>query len=172
VIDAAQTTGITFQSGNGPDTIVAGTNDVVYAGNGPDTLVGANGSTLYAGNGPDLLYGAPGSTLFGGSGPDAFAFEPGFGKETINNFHTSNDVIAFNSALFSSYAAVKAAESFDGHNTTITYDKNDTITLANVAPSSLSQKNFVFIGSAASGGMTRRRWEARPLPARAKQTPV
>src|SRR5262249_60484329 len=35
VIDATQTHGITFRSGMGPDTIVAGTNHNVYAANDP-----------------------------------------------------------------------------------------------------------------------------------------
>jgi hypothetical protein len=66
VIDASQTSNITFKTGNGPDTIIAGPNDVVYAGTGHDTVIGANGATLYAGSGPETLYGAPGETIFGG----------------------------------------------------------------------------------------------------------
>jgi hypothetical protein len=145
VIDAAQTHGVTFRSGIGPDTILAGPNDIVYAGDGPDTLVGARGATLNAGGGPDTLYGAPGETLIGGNGPDVFAFEPGFGKDTIINFHSSNDTLQFNPALFLNYAAVMRAESFDGHNTTITTpDNNNSVTLPNVAPSALQAKNFTF----------------------------
>jgi hypothetical protein len=45
VIDTTQTHGITFRSGIGADTILAGPNDIVYAGIGPDTLVGARGAT-------------------------------------------------------------------------------------------------------------------------------
>jgi hypothetical protein len=80
VIDGSQTSNITFTTGNGPDVIVAGPNDIVHVGLGPDTVVGANGATLYAGSGSDTLYGAPGVTIVGGSGPDVFAFEPGFGN--------------------------------------------------------------------------------------------
>jgi len=145
VIDATQTHGITFRSGVGADTILAGPNDIVYAGIGPDTLVGARGATLNAGGGPDTLYGAPGETLIGGNGPDVFAFEPGFGKDTIINFHPSNDTLQFNPALFLNYAAVMRAESFDGHNTTITTpDNNNSVTLQNVAPSALHASNFTF----------------------------
>jgi hypothetical protein len=108
-------------------------------------LVGARGATLNAGGGPDTLYGAPGETLIGGNGPDVFAFEPGFGKDTITNFHPSNDTLQFNPALFVNYAAVMRAESFDGHNTTITTpDNNNSVTLQNVAPSALHASNFTF----------------------------
>ena len=140
VIDGSQTTNVTFTTGNGPDTIVAGANDVVHAGTGPDTLVGANGATLYAGSGPDILYGAPGATLVGGSGPDTFAFEPGFGKNTISNFHASNEVLQFNPAVFASYSAMVSAGAItqSGANTIITDPAGDTVTLTGVAASSLT----------------------------------
>ena len=146
VIDGSQTTNVTFTTGNGPDTIVAGVNDVVYAGTGPDTLVGANGATLYAGSGPDILYGAPGATLVGGSGPDTFAFEPGFGKNTISNFHASNEVLQFNPAVFASYSAMVSAGAItqSGANTIITDSAGDTVTLTGVAASSLTAHNFHF----------------------------
>jgi len=85
-------------------------------------LVGANGATLYAGSGPDILYGAPGATLVGGSGPDTFAFEPGFGKNAISNFHASNEVLQFNPAVFASYSAMVSAGAItqSGANTIIT----------------------------------------------------
>jgi hypothetical protein len=63
VIDGSQTSNVTFSTGNGPDTIVAGPNDIVHAGTGHDTVVGANGATLYAGGGPETLFGAPSETL-------------------------------------------------------------------------------------------------------------
>jgi hypothetical protein len=57
----------------------------------------------------------------------------------------SNDTLQFNPALFVNYAAVMRAESFDGHNTTITTpDDNNSVTLQNVAPSALHASNFTF----------------------------
>ena len=146
VIDGSQTTNVTFTTGNGPDTIVAGANDVVHAGSGPDTLVGANGATLYAGSGPDILYGAPGATLVGGSGPDTFAFEPGFGKNAISNFHASYELLQFNPAVFASYSAMVSAGAItqSGANTVITDHAGDTVTLTGVAASSLTGHNFHF----------------------------
>ena len=146
VIDGSQTTNVTFTTGNGPDTIVAGVNDVVYAGTGPDTLVGAKGATLYAGSGPDILYGAPGATLVGGSGPDTFAFEPGFGNNTISNFHARNEVLQFNPSVFASYSAMVSAGAItqSGANTIITDSAGDMVTLTGVAASSLTAHNFNF----------------------------
>ena len=137
---------VTFTTGNGPDTIVAGPNDIVQAGTGPDTLVGANGATLYAGSGSDTLYGAPGETLVGGSGPDTFAFEPGFGQNAVSNFHASNDVVQFNPSLFANYAAMMSAGAIvqSGANTVITDHAGDTVTLTGVAASSLTAHNFHF----------------------------
>jgi hypothetical protein len=146
VIDAAQTSNVTFTTGNGPDTVVAGVNDIVHAGTGHDTLVGANGATLYAGSGPETLYGAPGEMLVGGSGADTFAFEPGSGQNTISNFHTSNDVIQFNPALFMNYASMMSsgAVTQSGANTVINDHAGDTVTLFGVAASKLTANNFSF----------------------------
>ena len=144
VIDAALTHGITFASGNGPDTIIAGSNDNVYAGDGPDTLIGANNATLHAGNGPQTLYGAPGETMFGGKGPDTFVFEPGFGHDTIVSFHTSNNVLQFSLVLLANFAAAMADTKQIGANSVITIDANDSVTLQNVNMSSLTANNFHF----------------------------
>jgi hypothetical protein len=144
VLDAAQTDGVTFRSGNGPDTIIAGPNDTLYAGNGPDTLMGASGATLHAGNGSQTLYGAPGETMIGGSGPDTFVFEPGFGHDTVANFHTGNDVLQFNPALLANFAAAMADTKQVGADAVITLDANDSITVQNVNVSRLTASNFHF----------------------------
>jgi hypothetical protein len=144
VIDASQTHGITFQSGNGVDTIIAGPNDTVLAGSGPDTLIGATGATLEAGTGPQTLYGAPGETMVGSSGPDTFAFEPGFGHDTVVNFHSGNDVLRFNPSLLANFAAAMADAKQIGVNTVLTIDPDDSVTLQNVNLTSLSSSNFHF----------------------------
>ena len=63
-----------------------------------------------------------------------------------DDFDPKTDSIQFNHALFANYAAAMVSESFDGHNTTFTanHDSNQTVTLQNVAPSSLSPSNFSF----------------------------
>jgi hypothetical protein len=144
VIDATQTHRITFQSGNGPDTIAAGPNDNVFAGNGPDTLIGATGASLHAGSGPQILYGAPGESMIGGNGPDTFVFEAGFGQDTVANFHTSNDVLQFNPSLFANFAVAMADAKQVGANTVFTRDASDSVTLQNVSMSNLTASNFHF----------------------------
>jgi Ca2+-binding RTX toxin-like protein len=144
VIDASQTQGVTFQSRSGPDTIVAGPNDTVFAGNGADTLVGANGATLHAGNGPQTLYGAPGETLVAGKGPDTFAFEPGFGNDAVVNFSVGKDVLQFNPSLLANFAAAMVDAKQVGSNTVLTVDSHDSVTLQNVNLTSLTSSNFHF----------------------------
>jgi hypothetical protein len=144
IIDASQTHNVTLQSGNGPNIIIAGSNDTVYAGNGPDTLVGAAGATLHAGNGPQTLYGAPGGTLFGGKSPDTFAFEPGFGLDAIFNFQANKDVLQFNPSVIGSFFAAMHDAKQIGANTVFTIDSTDKVTLENVNMSSLTSGNFRF----------------------------
>jgi hypothetical protein len=144
VIDASQTHGVTFQSGNGPDTMISGPNDTVFAGNGPDTLVGATGAALHAGTGPQTLYGAPGDTLFSGRGPDTFAFEPGFGLDTIVNFKANEDVLQINPSLIANFAAAMLDGKQMGLDTVFTVDPNDKITLQGVNLSNLTSSNFHF----------------------------
>jgi VCBS repeat-containing protein len=121
---------------------------VLNGGNGQSALDGGDFShTLIGGNGPDwLLAGRGNDTLTGGKGPDTFAFGPQIGKDVITDFDPKTDSIQFNHALFANYAAAMVSESFDGHNTTFTanHDSNQTVTLQNVAPSSLSPSNFSF----------------------------
>ena len=121
---------------------------VLNGGNGQSALDGGDFShTLIGSNGPDwLLAGRGNDTLTGGKGPDTFAFGPQIGKDVITDFDPKTDSIQFNHALFANYAAAMVSESFDGHNTTFTanHDSNQTVTLQNVAPSSLSPSNFSF----------------------------
>jgi VCBS repeat-containing protein len=121
---------------------------VLNGGNGQSALDGGDfRHTLIGGNGPDwLLAGRGNDTLAGGKGPDTFVFGPQIGKDVITDFDPKNDTIQFNHALFANYAAAMLSESFDGHNTSFTanHDANQTVTLQNVAPSSLSPNNFSF----------------------------
>jgi VCBS repeat-containing protein len=122
-------------------------NDTLMAGNSPTVLDGGNGDdTLTGGISADALIGGHGNdTMTGGGGPDTFVVAgANFGTDVITDFNIHNDVIQFSAALFANYAAVVGAESFDGHNTTITHGTNEAVVLQNVAPSSLSQSNFHF----------------------------
>src|SRR5205085_2252764 len=63
-------------------------------------------------------------------------------------FRSNQDVISLDSADFANYAAVKAASTQVGADTVIKLDAADTITLQNVASSSLSASNFNFFTGA------------------------
>src|SRR5262249_23004139 len=102
---------------------------------------------IYGQPGADLTLNVAGNqTITTGGGYDTFVVNPGFGNDVITNFDLSKDVIQFNPALFANYSAVIAPTSTQkvGASTVITYDANDTLTLANVTASSLSPTNFKF----------------------------
>ena len=60
---------------------------------------------ITVGNGQNQLVAAPGDVWTVGEGPDTFAFNAGFGNNTITDFNTSRDVLQFSSALLMNYAA-------------------------------------------------------------------
>ena len=102
-----------------------------------DTLVGGAGDdTFTAGTGNDLFYGNGGS--------NTFVFGLGSGKDTIADFQPTQDTIQFNPALFANYAAVLQDTTQVGANTVIQHDANSSVTLENVAASSLTANNFHF----------------------------
>jgi hypothetical protein len=107
--------------------------------------VSSTGVTLYspaankllqAGSGNDVLIGAPNDTLNGGGGSDIFVFNPGFGKNRIDHFNPSQDVLRFDHT-FANLTALEKATHQVGANTVITYDAADTITLIGVSVSQL-----------------------------------
>jgi hypothetical protein len=121
-----------------------GSNSTVTLGNGNDTVFGGTNDILTIGNGQNQLVAAPGDTWTVGHGQDTFAFNPGFGNNTITDFNTSRDVLQFNPALFANYAAAMPDIKQLGANTVITYDANDTVTLTGVTASHLTASNFKF----------------------------
>ncbi|MBY3211812.1 calcium-binding protein [Rhizobium laguerreae] len=120
--------------------------NISYVGgtSGNDIITGTTGAdTIHAGLGDD--------TLIGLAGDDAFVFRPGFGHDTINDFVAgaqSIDVIDFSTEIFADFASVLAAASQLGADTVITHDANTSITLKNVALTSLHQDDFRFTAAA------------------------
>jgi hypothetical protein len=98
-----------------------------------------------AGSGAQRLIGGPGDTLNGGHSADTFVFVSNFGKETINDFHTTRDVIELPHSLFANFAAVQADMHSSGANTVIALDAHDAITLSHVEAHNLHAQNFHFI---------------------------
>jgi hypothetical protein len=134
--------GSNIMLGDGNNTVSPGNNSTITLGNGNDTVFGGPNDTITVGNGIDQLIAAPGDLWTVGSGHDTFAFNAGFGNNTITDFNTSHDVLQLASALFPNYAAVMPQQV--GANTVITYDANDTITLTGVEASHLTASNFKF----------------------------
>ena len=133
--------------GAGTDTLSGFENLTGSAFN--DKLTGNGFANVLAGGaGNDILKGGAGNdTLAGGIGADTFAFSSGFGKDTITDFDTSQDsqdVIQFNPALFANYSLAMGHTQQVGTDTVITFNANNTVTLANVIASSLGPTNFKF----------------------------
>jgi VCBS repeat-containing protein len=116
-------------------------------GPGNYVLDGSAGNmSLTAGNqGQQWLVGGAGDTLNGGKSADTFIFAPGFGKETINNFNPTQDVIDLPQSMFANFAAVQVDLHSSGANTLIVADANDVITLSHVSITSLHAQNFHFL---------------------------
>jgi hypothetical protein len=103
-------------------------------------------STLVAGSSADTLYvtGTAGTILTGGAGHDTFAFPNLMGHDEVTNFGLAKDTLQFNATLFSNFTAAMNAATQVGANTVFTIDASDSVTLDNVAKSSLAAGNFHF----------------------------
>jgi Ca2+-binding RTX toxin-like protein len=117
---------------------------IITAGNGGETLDGKGGDDfLFGGNGNDRLIGGDGNDrLTGGNGQDTFVFAAGFGHDTITDF-TPADRIEFDGHIFRNFQAIEAASQQVGNDTVITLDDQNSITLQNVALSSLHAHDFI-----------------------------
>jgi Ca2+-binding RTX toxin-like protein len=129
-----------FLEGNA--TQGTGNNDAV------DTLYGnaIAASSLVAGSGTDtLVVTSKGSTtMTGGAGHDTFVFPNVMGKDVVTNFGTGKDTLQFNATLFANFSAAMASATQSGVNMVFTIDAFDSVTLDNVAKSSLTAANFHF----------------------------
>jgi VCBS repeat-containing protein len=145
-------------SGGGSRDVLAGENgdDVVFGGEGGDQITGDNGSDrLYGeagadqisgGNGADTLVGGTGDdTLAGDNGGDRFVFSGAFGKDRITDFDARDDVIQLDRAQFASFADVLSHAQQVGSSVVISYDADNSITLADVRLASLGAGDFVFV---------------------------
>ncbi|NBB47172.1 hypothetical protein GVN24_02675 [Rhizobium sp. CRIBSB] len=115
--------------------------DVIDGKAGADVILGADGNEVIDGGlGDDII-----ST---GSGNDTIVFRPDFGVDTVSDFQAgaaSDDVIEFAGGLFTDFEAVLASATEVGSDTIISYDAHNSITLKDVALSSLHQDDFRFV---------------------------
>ncbi|QAS79205.1 RTX toxin [Rhizobium acidisoli] len=119
----------------------AGTGAFAGTGNALDNvIVGGSGSnTLTGGAGDDILVG--------GAAADFFVYSPNWGHDTITNFVATgmtHDTIKIDVSVFADWAALLAASNDSGSDTIITADADNTITLKNVAVSTLQSSDFQF----------------------------
>ena len=118
----------------------------VYSGSPDDTLTGDGlANVLYGGGGNDILTGAGGADrLLGGSGSDIFVFTLGFGQDTVTDFSPS-DMLRIDHAIFANWTTLLNDAQQVGTSTVITASAGNTITLQNVAISSLNASQVEFV---------------------------
>ncbi|PDS40425.1 hypothetical protein CO662_36420 [Rhizobium anhuiense] len=108
--------------------------------------------TIWGTYGADTIQGGAGNdTLTGVGGNDVFVFKADFGKDNVTDFSAGagiGDVLDISNDLFADFASVLAAASQVGADTVITHDANTSITLKNVALTSLHQDDFRFTAAA------------------------
>ena len=145
---------------NGNDLLDGkGGNDILFGGKGDDRLIGGDGDDrLTGGKGHDTFVFGPGSghdvvtdfspghSLFNGFG---FFTPPGLEAlaERLGHGHglAQGDQIEFDGGVFHDFRQVLAASHQVGHDTVITIDANDSITLQGVALHSLHAGNFLLV---------------------------
>jgi Ca2+-binding RTX toxin-like protein len=144
--------GNTLNGGGGADDLFGlGGADTLNGGTGADLLDGGTGAdTLNGGRGADILIGGSGNDFMnGGSGNDTFIFETGFGADRISGFDSNptggQDLLdisgtGISAATFSTVGI--QASGTGGVNTLITIGA-DTITLLNVARTTISEDDFI-----------------------------
>ncbi|RNJ48845.1 DUF4214 domain-containing protein [Methylocystis hirsuta] len=137
-----------------------GAGDIVNMSNGSLTMAGGSKATINGSSNDVTLELGENLTLFGnnneivlGSGNDVvtdfgssetFVFKASFGQDTLTGFD-STDHMHIDSAIFSDWAHLIGGAQQVGADTIITASATDTITLKNVAVSSLSQGQFQFV---------------------------
>ncbi|WP_246812681.1 beta strand repeat-containing protein, partial [Rhizobium etli] len=107
-------------------------NNVIVGGSGSNTLTGGAGNDI----------------LTGGAVADVFVYLANWGHDTITNFvaaGSAHDTISIDHGIFADWESLFAASEQSGNDTIITADSDNSITLRNVALSSLQSWDFLFV---------------------------
>jgi len=102
---------------------------------------------ISGGTGEDRIFGGAGDDrITSGEGADTLVFQPGLGRDVIQDFNgTAGDVILFD-GVFASFAEVMAhAADYGADGTVITVDAQDKIILPGVDRASLQADDFAFL---------------------------
>ena len=156
--------------GSGNDQLIGGSgNDTLHGGAGNDQILGGNGNdVLIGGDGNDFIDGGPGNDIASlGAGDDTFRWDPGDGSDTVDG-EDGHDTLRFTGS--------DAAETFDisanGGDVQLSRDVGnvnmdlrnieavnlsarggaDTITVDDLAGTSLTQLNLDLAGASSSSG--------------------
>lgn len=146
-VASAPEPGKTIVGTNGKDTLTgtAGNDTIKGHGDADHITAGGGDDHVSGGNGRDVIDGGAGNDhLTGGNGADTFVFHQGFGKDVITDF-SHKDVIAFDHNVFGNFQEVLAAAHRDGHNTVITVDASNSLTLEHISPQQLHWQDFMFV---------------------------
>ncbi|TAT77163.1 hypothetical protein ELI56_02515 [Rhizobium ruizarguesonis] len=149
---------VTEAANEGTDTVrtnlaayTLGTNveNLTYIGTGVFAGTGnALNNVIVGGSGSNALTGGAGNDILtGGAAADVFVYLLNWGHDTITNFvatGSAHDAISIDHSIFADWETLFAAIEQFGSDTIITADSDNTITLTNVALSSLQSWDFLF----------------------------
>nr|WP_280950624.1 M10 family metallopeptidase C-terminal domain-containing protein [Rhizobium esperanzae] len=130
-------------------TLETNVENLTFIGTGPFAGTGnALNNVIVGGSGSNTLTGGAGNdTLTGGAAADVFVYSSNWGHDTITNFvatGSAHDAISIDHNIFVDWESLFAASEQSGNDTVITADSDNTITLRNVALSSLQSWDFLF----------------------------
>jgi Ca2+-binding RTX toxin-like protein len=137
----------TVQGTAGNDTLVGDSTANLFDGlGGNDTIYGLGGNdTIAGGDGVDKIEGGKGNDgLAGGTGGDLFIFAPGSGTDTIADFDFANG----DRIDASAYGVISLADlsefTFDGDDTIIGFDANNSVRVIGVDLTALAYPGQIF----------------------------
>ncbi len=144
--DDVDTLDFTYASGDHVFDLSVGT--VTFESGDVETII--NFENLIAGSGDNRITGSSASNQFtGGGGSDTFVFKDvAGGHDTVTDFSAgagSQDLIEFGTDQFADFAAVLAAATDDGAETTIAIDAETSVILKSVLVADLHQDDFQFV---------------------------
>jgi Ca2+-binding RTX toxin-like protein len=146
-------------AGTGSDDTLNGTSvaDTIHGNTGNDALNGNGGAdSLFGDAGNDRLVGGAGNdTLAGGAGSDTFVYSAGADAVTDFTRAEGDKVDLTTIGGVSNLADLLSRASQVGSDTVIGFSTGDSLTLANVAKSSLVANDFLFTSPLEAAGSIR-----------------
>jgi serralysin len=136
--------GVVVNLGNGMVAGGDGSGDTIFQ---VENIIGSSRADSLFGDGlANVLIGDAGNDfLFGGLNNDVFAFNLGFGHDTILDFTVGSDKIQVNVAVFPDYITFLMSGAQVGDDVVFVDDADNTITLENVQLSTISESDFIFV---------------------------